>query len=307
MAKVVVTGGGGFIGSHIVEALLARGDDVHVVDTFVTGKKENLTSVRNSIGVHQVDIRDTEKLTELFRGADVVYHQAAIPSVPKSISEPRMTHEINVTGTLSVFIAARDASVRRVVYASSSAVYGDTPVLPKVETLSMQPKSPYGVQKMMGEVYAQLCTDLYGVETVGLRYFNVFGPRQDPNSEYSAVIPKFISLMKQGKSPVIFGDGAQTRDFTFIDTVVDANLKAGNAGGIRAEIMNIAGGEQISLNQLVEEINVQLGTSLSPQYESPRVGDIKDSYADISKAKQVIGFEQKISFKDGLKKTIISL
>ncbi|MEX0909879.1 MAG: SDR family oxidoreductase [Candidatus Paceibacterota bacterium] len=307
MTKSIITGGAGFIGSHIASALLARGDEVHIVDTFTTGKRENVAHIDSDVRVHELDILATDELSKVFHGADAVYHQAALPSVPKSVAQPQLTNEANISGTLSVFVSARDAGVPRVVYASSSSVYGDTPTLPKVEDMPYAPLSPYAGQKMMGEVYAKLFGDLYGLETVGLRYFNVFGPRQDPHSEYSAVIPKFITLMKQGKAPTIFGDGTQTRDFTYVANVVDANLLAGSKEGIVTEVVNIAGGERISLNTLVEDINTCIGTGFTPLYAPPRKGDIKDSYADISKAKKVLGFEPKISFADGLKKTIESL
>jgi UDP-glucose 4-epimerase len=304
MKKIVVTGGAGFIGSHTVDALIASGAHVTVIDDFSTGKKENIEHVLNAVTLFEGTIVDTEFLKKAFTGADAVIHLAALPSVPKSIEFPLETNAANTVGTLSVFCAARDAGVERVVYASSSSVYGDTPILPKVETMPTNPLSPYAIQKLTAELYGRVFNSTYGLKTVGLRYFNIFGPRQDPHSTYSAVIPKFIHQMKKGESPTIFGDGEHTRDFTYVQNAVRANLCALTAERGFGEAYNIAASERVSLNQLVENINETLGTSISPVYASPRVGDIKDSFADISKAKAAFGYEPQISFTEGLRATI---
>lgn len=307
MKKVVVTGGGGFIGSHSVDALVAQGVEVVVVDNFSTGKRENLAHHGSRVTVHEHTIVDTEFLTSVCEGADAVLHLAALPSVPKSVALPLETHEANATGTLSVFVAARDAGVRRVVYASSSSVYGDTPTLPKVETMPTKPLSPYAVQKLTTELYGRVFHALYGLETIGLRYFNVFGPRQDPSSDYAAVIPKFIAMMKRRESPTLHGDGEQTRDFTYIKNAVAGNLAALSATRGFGEAYNIATGNRISLNELVTKINDQLGTKLTAVHGPVRSGDIQDSYADIEKAQQTFGYAPTVSFDDGLRETADSL
>lgn len=302
--KIIVTGGAGFIGSHLVDRLVALGAKVVVIDNLSTGNLENIRHNLGSIEFIEDTINNTERLTEIFKGAYGVLHQAAIPSVPKSLLDPLASHEANSKGTLSVFTAAHKANLRRVVYASSSSVYGDTETLPKVESLPTNPLSPYAVQKLTMELYAKIFFNLYKLETVGLRYFNVFGPRQNPHSEYSAVIPKFISLIKNNQSPRINGDGEHTRDFTYISNVVDANIQALTADRGFGESYNIATGNRISLNQLIEKINAQLGVSIVPEYGPARAGDIKDSFADISKARKVLGYEPKVSFDEGLKMTI---
>lgn len=302
--KIIVTGGAGFIGSHLVDRLVALGAKVVVIDNLSTGNLENIRHNLGSIEFIEDTINNTERLTEIFKGAYGVLHQAAIPSVPKSLLDPLASHEANSKGTLSVFTAAHKANLRRVVYASSSSVYGDTETLPKVESLPTNPLSPYAVQKLTMELYAKIFFNLYKLETVGLRYFNVFGPRQNPHSEYSAVIPKFINLIKNNQSPHINGDGEHTRDFTYISNVVDANIQALTADRGFGESYNIATGNRISLNQLIEKINAQLGVSIVPEYGPARAGDIKDSFADISKARKVLGYEPKVSFDEGLKMTI---
>ncbi len=306
MKRIVVTGGAGFIGSHTVDALVRRGDTVVVIDTFATGKRENLDQVSDRITLVEGSITDPTVLGEAFRGADAVMHLAALPSVPKSVALPLQTHETNATGTLRVFLAARDAGVKRVVYASSSSVYGDTPTLPKVETMPTRPLSPYAIQKLMGEQYGRVFASLFGLETIGLRYFNVFGPRQDPASEYAAVIPKFITLIRDGHSPVVNGDGEHTRDFTFIENVVAANLAALDAVRGFGDVYNVATGSQISLNTLIARITTELSSSVVPTYGPERVGDIRDSFADISKARATFGYTPSISFDDGIRKTISS-
>ena len=304
MTKVVVTGGAGFIGSHIVDALLSKGMEVVVVDDFSTGKKENLAHVKGKVTLLEGSITDADLMRRACTGARAVIHLAALPSVPKSIELPMETNLVNEVGTLTVFLAARDAGIDRVIYASSSSVYGDTPTLPKVETMPPSPLSPYAVQKLTAELYGRIFTSLYGLKTIGLRYFNIFGPRQDPHSMYSAVIPKFIHLMKQGQAPVINGDGEHTRDFTYIDNVVEANMRALETMQGFGEAYNIAAGDRISLNRLVDEINGILGTHTVAEHGAPRQGDIKDSFADIEKAKAAFGYEPGVSFRDGLARTV---
>jgi len=302
----VVTGGAGFIGSHVADALAAEGATVRVVDDLSTGKKENLTEVLPHIEFFEGSIADAALLKKVFDGADFVFHQAAIPSVPKSVKDPLGTHYANVDGTLAVFLAARDAGVSRVVYVSSSSVYGDSPTLPKQEDMPIRPLSPYAAHKAMGEFYGRLFSELYGLETVGLRYFNVFGPRQDPSSVYSGVISRFTMLIKAGEAPTIFGDGETSRDFTYIANVVDANLKAAKAPKekVTGKVINIASGTATSLNELLAELNGLLGTDITPKYEDFREGDIKHSLADISRAKDLLGFSPVVSFTEGLEKTV---
>jgi len=305
MFKFVVTGGAGFIGSHIVEELVKLGHTVTVIDDLANGKSENIKPFLSQIKFVPGSILDLALLKKEFVNVDYVLHQAAIPSVPRSIKDPLITNQINIEGTLNVFIAARDCQVKRVVYASSSSVYGDSPTLPKVETMGYNPQSFYASHKMLNEIYGKLFFRLFGLETIGLRYFNVFGPRQDPHSEYAAVIPKFIKLISKGESPTIFGDGETTRDFTYVYNVVQANLLACTAPNIGGEIFNIACGERISLNELIQQINLLLNQNIKPQYADFRAGDIKHSLADISKAKLQLGFQPEINFERGLKETIL--
>src|SRR4051812_1964158 len=265
MARFLVTGGGGFIGSSITHALVRRGDEVRVLDTFLTGREENLADLPD-VEVVRGDIRDLDTLHAAMRGVEKVLHQAAVPSVPRSVRDPLLSHESNVTGTLNVLLAARDAGVPRVVFASSSSVYGDSAELPKVETMTPRPLSPYAVTKLTGEHYCNVFHRLFGVETVALRYFNVFGPRQDPTSDYAAVIPKFIALLTRGEPPVIEGDGSHSRDFTFVDNVVQANLKAAEAPGVGGEVFNIACGQRYSILDLANALNRILGTDITPTF-----------------------------------------
>ncbi len=297
--KVVVTGGLGFIGSHIAERLL-QDNEVVIVDNGSTGKKENIKHFKDEIELVLGDINSVN-LEETFEGCDYVLHQAALPSVPRSIKDPLNSNNANITGTLNVLLAARDSGVSRVVFASSSSVYGDTPKLPKVETMPINPKSPYAVTKATGELYCQNFNSIFEVPTVCLRYFNVFGPRQDPNSQYAAVIPKFITAILNGQQPTIYGDGEQSRDFTFVENVVDANILACKSS--ETGVFNIACGRRIILNELVTMINELLETDVSPKYVDPRPGDIKHSLADISKAKS-LGYNPKNDFKEELKETI---
>ena len=303
----VVTGGAGFIGSHICRELLGTGRPVRIIDNLSSGRRENIEDLLDSypetLDFVEADIRDLDELKKLLEGARTVYHQAAIPSVQRSVDDPLRSNSANVDGTLNVFLAARDTGVGKVVYASSSSVYGDSEVLPKQESMKANPISPYAVAKYTNELYGKVFSDIYQLPCLGLRYFNVFGPRQDPQSDYAAVIPKFITRMLRGEAPIIFGDGEQSRDFTFVANVVSANLKAGTAPTGGASV-NIACGERYSLNQLVQLLNEILGTGFSPVYQEPRPGDVKHSLADIDEAQRVIGFEPAIGFVEGLNRTV---
>ena len=304
MAIYVVTGGGGFIGSHIVEELIRRGETIRVIDDFSTGKRENVSAFKTHAEIIEADISEAKNLADLFRGAEYVIHQAAIPSVPKSILDPMKSHRANVNGTLNVLIACREAGVKRVVYASSSSLYGDSPTLPKHEAMMPNPLSPYGAQKLFGEMYCRVFTKAYGLETVSLRYFNVFGPRQDSTSQYSGVLALFIPAVLQDRQPTIYGDGSQSRDFTYVQNVVEANLLACKAPGAAGQAFNIACGDRITVNSMLQQINSIVGKSISPIYAEPRAGDIKHSQADISQAKDLIGYEPRMSFVEGLRRTI---
>jgi UDP-glucose 4-epimerase len=302
----LVTGGAGFIGSSLSRALLARGDRVRVIDNFSSGKRENIADIADRIELVEGDILDDRALGRALEGVELVFHHAAIPSVPKSMAEPVENHAANATGTLRVLELGRRARIRRVVYAASSAAYGDDPQLPKIETMPPAPISPYGGSKLAGEQYAQIYARAYGLETVCLRYFNVFGPRQDPQSEYAAVIPKFITAALTGRQPRIFGDGTQSRDFCFIDNVVEANFKAASADAraVSGGVFNIACGQATDLNHVVALIGDCLGRKLSAIYEDERAGDIKHSWADISAARSRLGYSAAISFAEGLARTI---
>jgi UDP-glucose 4-epimerase len=300
--KIVVTGGAGFIGSHIVDALVKDGANVTVIDNLSTGKKENIAKVASQVELIIGDITDLDLLEKTFVGAYAVVHEAAVASVPQSITFPNETFAVNVTGTLNVFEAAKRAGVDRVIYATSSAVYGDDPTMPKDETMATVPISPYGTHKLTNEIDAKIYTES-GLKTIGLRYFNVFGPRQNPFSEYSAVIPKFIALMKKGKAPSIYGDGSQTRDFIYVADIVEANMKALETEDGFGEVFNIGYGSKISLNDLVMKINSVLGANYKASYVPAKMGDINDSYADISKARTILHFEPRVSFEEGLKET----
>ncbi len=305
MATYLVTGGAGFIGSHLVDALLARGETVRVVDNFATGSRAYIQSVCERIAFYEVDITDLEALREPMQGVDYVLHQAAIPSVPRSVDDPLQTHAACATGTLNVLIAARDARVKRVIYAASSSAYGDIEGTYKSEDMPPRPLSPYAVAKLVGEQYCQVFYTVYGLETVALRYFNVFGPRQDPNSPYSAVIPLFIKAMLAGESPTIFGDGRQSRDFTYIENVVQGNLLACKADGrVAGKVINLACGGSINLLDLIAAINALLGTHIEPIFAPPRAGDVKHSCADIRLAQELLGFEPTVSFQEGLRRTL---
>ena len=304
MALYLVTGGAGFIGSNIVEQLVKRGEKVRILDDFSTGKRENIVGFKDSIELIEGDLRDWEIVKRVMAGVDFVLHQGALPSVERSIEDPLTTTKVNILGTLNVLLAAREVKVKRVVYASSSSVYGDTPTLPKKEGMKTNPQSPYAVTKLIGEEYCRIYYSIYGLETVCLRYFNVFGPRQDPGSQYAAVIPKFITLMLTGKSPPIYGDGEQSRDFTFIDNVVEANLETCKAKGAPGEVFNIACGKRVTINELVERLNKILQTRIEPTYQSPRKGDVRHSLADISQARKTLHYSPEIGFDEGLEKTV---
>ncbi len=305
MAKYLVTGGAGFIGSNIVKRLVEEGKEVRVLDNLSTGKRKNIEPFLDKVEFVEGDFTDMDVARTAVKGVDYVIHTGAIPSVPRSIDDPVKTNAANITGTLNLLIASRDEKVKRFVYSASSSAYGDSKVMPKEETMGTAPKSPYAIQKLVGEMYCQNFYKLFGLETVCLRYFNVFGPNQDPESVYSAVVPLFIKKLQKGESPVILGDGSTSRDFTYVDNNVDANLRACVAGSECAgEVINIACGYEISLNQLVEKINVEIGTDVKPEYKDERAGDVKHSLADISKAERLLGYKPLVSFDEGLKKTI---
>jgi len=304
MATFLVTGVAGFIGSNLAEALLARGHRVRGLDNFLTGKPENLQGL-DGLEFVEGDVRDPEACRRACEGVDFVLHEAALGSVPRSIEDPVLSNECNVTGTLNLLVAAREAGVRRFVFAASSSAYGDTPTLPKVEDMVPQPLSPYALTKLAGEEYCRLFFELYGLETVSLRYFNVFGKRQDPFSTYAAVIPKFVSALLKGEPPEIYGDGEQTRDFTYIADVVQANLRACEAPREACgKVYNVAYGERISLNELYREIAGLLGRDLEPRYGPPRPGDVKHSLADISRAREHLGYRPAYDVRRGLAEAI---
>ena len=300
----LVTGGAGFIGSHIVEELIKRGMQVRVIDNLSTGRRENLRHLMDEIEFIEGDIRDVTVVNRVMNGVHVVLHQAAIASVPQSIQDPKETTETNLNGTLHLLMAARDVGVRRVVYASSCAVYGDVPILPKVEDALPAPLSPYAAAKLAGEYYCRVFYQVYGLKTVCLRYFNVFGPRQDPHSLYAAVIPKFITLAFAKKPLIVYGDGEQSRDFSFVENVVQANLLACEADEAVGETFNIGGGKKTSINQLVEELRKIFEADLSIAYSEPSPGDVKHSVASIEKAKRLLGYESSVTFRDGLRRTV---
>jgi UDP-glucose 4-epimerase len=312
MATSLVTGGAGFIGSSIVEALLAKGERVRVLDDFSSGRKENLQGLKGALEVIEGTIVDPATVQRAAQGVDVIFHEAAIPSVARSVENPLATMKAGVIGTTNVLDAARVARVRRVVFAASSSVYGDTPVLPKVETMVPAPLSPYAVSKLVCEHMMRVYASLFGLETVSLRYFNVFGPKQDPKSEYAAAIPKFITAAIRNKRPTVFGDGEQTRDFCYIDNVVAVNLLAASSPKkLSGEVVNIACAERISINKLISHLGeeakaagcIPVGSSFEPSYEPARPGDVRDSLADITAARTLLGFDPKIHVRDGLRTT----
>lgn len=301
--RYLVTGGAGFIGSNMVDELVRRGHDVAVVDDLSTGKEANLASVRGKIDFRAGSITDLETVQAACRGMDYVIHLAARTSVPKSVVDPIETNRVNIDGTLNVLVAARDAKVRRFVYAASSSAYGETPTLPKVESMPPEPISPYGVTKYVGELYAQVFGRVYGMENASVRYFNVFGPRQDPTSEYSGVLSRFMLAVIEGEPPVIYGDGEQSRDFTYVDNVVDETLRACEASGASGKIFNGGTGARITLNEVLKLLEKISGKKIRAKYDPPRAGDIRDSQADISLARKVLGYEPRVLFEEGLQRT----
>jgi len=301
----VVTGGAGFIGSHIANALTRNGLRVRIIDDLSTGHRENLDEITGDVEFTEGSVADEQLLKKVLDGAELVFHEAAIPSVPRSVEHPRQSHVASVDGTFSLLLAARDQNVRRVIYAASSSAYGDQPTLPKREDMLPDPLSPYAVAKLVGEYYCQVFARVYGLETISLRYFNVFGPRQDPGSQYSGVVSRFISVLLNNQQPVIYGDGEQSRDFTFIDNVIDANLKAANASRGFGSVMNVATGERITLNQLLDEVKAIVGKpEVKAEYQQPRVGDVRHSLADISRARELLGYQPTVGLREGLRRTI---
>jgi nucleoside-diphosphate-sugar epimerase len=306
VAKYLVIGGAGFIGSNVVHRLLEDGEKVVVYDDFSTGHEENLEDVerRSDLSVQTKDIRELTPLKRAMRGCDFVLHQAALPSVPRSIKDPFASNDVNVLGTLNVLHAAKEVGVQRVVFASSSSVYGENPSLPKVESMVTAPVSPYAVTKLAGEEYCRVYYHIHGVEVVALRYFNVFGPRQDPGSQYAAVVPKFITSILRGRPPTIFGDGKQSRDFTYIDNVVDANLAACVAAKAAGEAINIACGSRVTISGLANFISSIAGKEIAPKFDKPRGGDIRHSLADVTKARELLGYRPRVGIEEGLRRTV---
>ncbi|MFH1850130.1 MAG: SDR family oxidoreductase [archaeon] len=302
--KYLVTGGAGFIGSHIVERLVSEGQDVTVLDNLSEGKLENIESVKDKITFIEGDIQDPETVAGATRDVDIILHQAGLRSVPQSLKRPKDYNDVNISGTLNILEASRVNDVRRIVFASSSSVYGDVREFPEKETILPQPLSPYALSKLAGEHYLRMYFDLYGLKTVSLRYFNVFGPRQDPASQYACVIPKFIQAISAGRSPTIYGDGKQSRDFTFVSNIVDGNLLAAQAADAPGQVFNLADGEPVSVNDVAKKINALLGRDVKPAHAEPRKGDVKHTMADPGRARRVLGYHGKISFDEGLKITV---
>ncbi len=304
MKLALVTGGAGFIGSHLVEGLLARGWQVRVIDNFATGKRENLAPVADKIELLEGDVRNLTTARTAMKNVDVVFHEAALPSVARSVANPLESNEVNITGTLNVLLAARDAAVKRVVLAASSAAYGNTLTLPKEETMTPEPLSPYAISKIAGEQYAKIFAELYGLSTVSLRYFNVFGPRQDPTTQYAGVIAKFCTCALEGKPYPVFGDGEQSRDFTYVANVVDANLLAAEAKLEGATLMNIAYGKRATLNQIIDMLNELTRQNLPTQYGPERAGDVRHSHASLKRAQEILGYAPKVDLLEGLRRTL---
>jgi UDP-glucose 4-epimerase len=303
-SSCLVTGGAGFIGSHIAEMLVKEGERVRILDNFSTGKRENLSAFRDHVEVLEGDLENPEECARAVQGVEYIFHEGALPSVPVSVKDPMRTNQSNITGTLNLLVAARDAGVRRLVYAASSAVYGDDPALPKKEDMMPHPLSPYAIQKYVGELYCRNFFDLYGLETVCLRYFNVFGPRQDPTSLYAAVIPRFISALASGTPPTINGDGEQSRDFIYVENVVKVNLLAARAESAAGVVMNVAEGKGTSINEMLEILQRLMQTKIVPVHGDPMPGDVKHSVADISTLQTLLDYRPPLSFEEGLKKTI---
>ncbi|HON91388.1 MAG TPA: SDR family oxidoreductase [Sedimentisphaerales bacterium] len=304
MEKFLVTGGAGFIGSNLCKRLVAEGCFVRVVDNFLTGKRSNLAPILDKIELIEADMGDPEVARSAMQGIDVVLHEGALPSVPRSVDEPDLTHRHCVDATFTLLMAARDAHVKRFVYAASSSAYGDTPTLPKVETMRPEPLSPYAVGKLVGEYYLSVFAKVYGLETISLRYFNVFGPGQDPASQYAAAIPAFVTAILKNRPPTVYGDGEQSRDFTYIDNVVHANLLAARARKTNGEVINVACGEAVTVNAILGQINRLLGRNVKPIYAPARAGDVRHSLADITAARMLIGFKPVVPFQEGLERSI---
>jgi len=301
----LVTGGAGFIGSHLVAASAREGLRVRIVDDLSTGHRENLDEIGGDFDFIEGSVADEALLHKVLPGVELIFHEAAIPSVPRSVEDPRQSHQASVEGTFSLLLAAKRNNVRRVIYAASSSAYGDQPTLPKTEVMQPDPLSPYAVAKLVGEYYCQVFTRVYGLETVSLRYFNVFGPRQDPGSQYSGVVSRFISALLNDQQPVIYGDGGQSRDFTYIDNVVSANMKAASTSRGLGTVINIANGERVSLNQLLEQLKIITSKpDVKPAYQEPRLGDVRHSLADISRARELLGYEPQVGLQEGLRRTI---
>ena len=304
MDRFLVTGGAGFIGSNICRKLLSQGCFVRVVDNLLTGKKSNLADIIDNIEFIEADVGDEKVARNAMKDIDFCLHQAALPSVPRSVDDPAATHKHCLDATFTLLLAARDAGIKRFVYASSSAAYGDTPTLPKVETMLPQPLSPYAAAKLAGEYYCSVFYKVFGLETISLRYFNIFGPHQDPTSQYAAAIPAFVTAILKDEPPTVFGDGQQSRDFTYVDNVVEANLLAARAEHTEGQVLNIACGKAVTVNEIIEVINDLLGKNIKPLYADPRPGDVKHSLADITLARKTIAYKPTIQFKAGLQKAI---
>lgn len=301
----LVTGGAGFIGSHIASALIDQGARVRIIDDLSTGYRENVAEIGGDVDFIHASLTDSKAVSRALQDVELVFHEAAIPSVPRSVARPTETHEASVNATFSLLLAARDQKIRRLVYAASSSAYGDQPELPKRENLRPDPLSPYAVAKLVGEYYCQVFSRVYGLETVSLRYFNVFGPRQDPGSQYSGVISRFVDALLNGRQPIIYGDGEQSRDFTYISNVVDANLRAAESGSAVGQVINIANGERVTINQVFEMVKKLTGrTHVKPEYVSARTGDVRDSLADLTLARSLLGYTPKVDLEEGLRLTL---
>jgi nucleoside-diphosphate-sugar epimerase len=302
--KTLVTGGGGFIGSHLASHLAELGHDVRILDNFASGQRSNMLALPDDVELIEGDIQSYERAHNAVTGCEIVFHQAALPSVPRSVQDPLTSNATNITGTLNVLLAARDAGVRRVIFASSSSIYGSSPEMPKREDVLPLPISPYAAAKMACEGYCRSFAEVYGLETVALRYFNVFGPRQDPRSEYAAAVPKFINELMAGERPTVFGDGEQSRDFAYVQNIIEANVLAMDAQGVAGQVFNVACGEAVTLNQLLDELRDLLDTDTEAEYVAPRPGDVRHSLADISRARAALGFEPSVHLREGLLRTI---
>ncbi len=302
--KILVTGGGGFIGSHLAAQLAEIGHDIRILDNFASGQRSNMLALPDDVDLIEGDIQSYERAHNAVIGCDIVFHQAALPSVPRSVQDPLTSNATNITGTLNVLLAARDAGVRRVIFASSSSIYGSSPEMPKREDVLPLPISPYAAAKMACEGYCRSFADVYGLETVALRYFNVFGPRQDPRSEYAAAVPKFINELMAGERPTVFGDGEQSRDFAYVQNIVEANVLAMDAQGVAGQVFNVACGEAVTVNQLLDELRVLLDTDIEAEYVAARPGDVRHSLADISRARAALDYEPSVHLREGLRRTI---